>query len=83
MSISLKQGTATAVFVLGLSAFGVGGALAGHEPDHSGATPPAGALGPLVSDTASGGDGSVAIRTLITDTIDNPNVTSPVKGSYQ
>ena len=77
LSISFKHGAAAAIFVLGLSVLGIGGALANHGPVHghgnSGATPPKGGFGEPIKGN----------RALITSTLQNPNVTSPVKGSYQ
>ena len=80
MSILIRRLVISTILGLGFSIGGVAGtAMADHPGHNSGATPPTAPLGPLVSGAAS----SPEKRTIISETISNPNVISPVKGGFQ
>ena len=79
MSILLRQLVISTILGLGFLIGGVAGAAMAGHPGHGGATPPTVPLGPLVSGAAS----SLEKRTIISQTIINPNVISPVKGGFK
>ena len=84
MSISIRQLVISTILGLGFLIGGVAGAAMAHHPGHGGATPPTQPLGPLVSGLAGQGQGSsLAVRTIVSETINNPNVISPVKGGFK
>ena len=84
MSILIRQLVIPTILGLVLVIGGVAGAAMAAHPGHGGATPPTEPLGPLVSGAAGGGAGSsLAVRTLMSETITNPNVISPVKGGFK
>ena len=86
MSILLRQLVISTILGLGFLIGGVAGAaMAQGTPPMAGATPPMGLLGPVLVPGAAGqGQGSsLAVRTLISKTIENPNVISPVKGGFK
>ena len=69
-----------------LAAFGFAGtAMADHPGHNSGANPPSPPLGPKPVPTAAGQGqaSSRAVRMIISSTIQNPNVLSPVKGGFK
>ena len=85
MSILIRQLGISTILGLGLLIGGVAGAPGQVTPPMAGATPPMGLLGPVLVPGAAGqGQGSsLAVRTLISQTINNPNVLSPVKGGFK
>ncbi len=82
MSILLRQLVISTILGLGFLIGGVAGAAMAGHPGHGGAIPPTVPLGPLVSGAAGQGQ-SLAVRTIISQTIINPNVISPVKGGFK
>ena len=84
MSILLRQLVISTILGLGFLIGGVAGAAMAGHPGHGGAIPPTVPLGPLVSGAAGQGQGSsLAVRTIISQTIINPNVIGPIKGGFK
>ncbi len=81
MSILLRQLVISTILGLGFLIGGVAGAAMAEHPGHGGAIPPTVPLGPLVSGAAGQGQGSsLAVRTIISQTIINPNVIKSRQG---
>ena len=85
MSILIRHVVIPMILGLGFLIGGVAGTAMAAHPGLGGAHPPSTPLGPLLVPTAAGqGQGSsLAVRTLIRATIQNPNVLSPVKGGFK
>ena len=84
MPILIRRLVFSTILGLGFLIGGGAGAAMAEHPGHGGATPPEKPFGPVVSGLAGQGQGSsLAVRTFISQTIENPNVISPVKGGFK